>query len=862
MGHLHRPTAPYRCAEGILASACALADAGGSRLKDRCMTDIAEHAPVIQRRITLENGLAVTLLQVPQAQHCAAWVRVAAGSHDEPREYPGLAHFLEHLLFLDSAGFTADQGLMAFVQGAGGQVNASTQARHTDFFCEVPPLALDGALARLFDMLARPALDPGAQRREREVLQAEFLAHGEDRETLMDAALGLALAAHHPFGDFHAGNRETLPVEEETFQQALHGFHRRFYHAGQAHVLIAGAQPLDALATLAERHGRHLAPGAPVVTQPPALRLEPAHIVVQASGPTKLALYFPLLLPTAADAALECLFRVLRSAPPNGLQATLRERGYADRVSPRRVYRADDQALIAIDIEGAAADETTWREIVTLLFSWLEFFAARSDWADVREQASLIRSVRWQTCSALDAVRMAVEKGGNEPVEAPALAALLTQLTPGAMVSVVTSTCEQPLLEGPGFALRARCSKGLSRARGAPVAWCLPERNPFLTSAAAPRAAIPTGLRWQNDAGIPPGHAALFLRWRWSTPVAGVFARAAQAALAPLVQASSEAGVEVRLQCSAQAWLLSLGGLASAVDRVLPEALKNLQQPTAVDWRNALDPAPRAAGGMLLRQLLDELPGALQGAVPVAELPPDALPGAWIELCHQARWDALGLGQPSPTINAILGELPGQGLSEGGSAANVRSTCRWIEVAGQKEQALLFFARQAGLDAPAEAAWRLLGNVLQGAFYTHMRTDLQLGYGVYCGYRQVGEEAGLLFAVQSPNASVAEIFAHLLAFLDLQQERLGQLTDEALEAFREPLAAQLSQPPATFRILAEARWALYAQPGKQPADRIARRVREIGRAALLDALACVRQAQAGWLALANAAPPDARWSLG
>lgn len=825
------------------------------------MTDIAEHAPVIQRRMTLDNGLAVTLLQVPQALHCAAWVRVAAGSHDEPREYPGLAHFLEHLLFLDSAGFPADQGLMAFVQGAGGQVNASTQARHTDFFCEVPPLALDGALARLFEMLARPALDPGAQRREREVLQAEFLARAEHRETLMDAALGLALAAHHPFGDFHAGNRDTLPVEEETFQLALHGFHRRFYHAGQAHLLIAAAQPLDALTALAERHGRHLAPGARVVARPPALRLEAVHVEVQAPGPTQLALYFPLLLPTAADAALECLFRVLRSAAPNGLQATLRERRYADRVSPRWVYRADDQALIAIDIEGAAADEATWREIVTLLFSWLEFFAARSDWADVREQESLIRSVRWQTCSALDAVRMAVEKGGNESVEAPAL---LAQLTPGALVSVVTSMREQPLLERPGFALRARCSKGLSRARSVPVAWCLPERNPFLKSAAAPRAVspIPAGLRWQNDAGIPPGHAALFLRWRWPTAVAGVFARAAQAALAPLVQAASEAGVEVRLQCSARAWLLSLGGLASVVDRVLPEVLKNLRQPAADDWRNVLDPAPRAAGGMLLRQLLDELPGTLQGAVPLAELPADALPGAWRALYHQAGWDAFGLGQPSPTINAVLGELPGQGLFDGASEENVRSTCRWIEVAGQKDQALLLFARQAGLDAPAEAAWRLLGNVLQGAFYTHMRTDLQLGYGVYCGYRQVGEEAGLLFAVQSPNASVAEIFGHLLAFLDLQRERLGQLTDEALEAFREPLAAQLSQPPATFRILAEARWALYAQAGKQPADSIARCVREMGRAALLDALVCVRQAQSGWLALANAAPPDARWSLG
>lgn len=83
---------------------------------------------------TLANGLRVTLRHVPGLKRSAAALRVAAGSHDVPLAWPGLAHFLEHLLFLGTERFPASEGLMAYVQGHGGQVNASTRERTTDFF--------------------------------------------------------------------------------------------------------------------------------------------------------------------------------------------------------------------------------------------------------------------------------------------------------------------------------------------------------------------------------------------------------------------------------------------------------------------------------------------------------------------------------------------------------------------------------------------------------------------------------------------------------------------------------------------------------------------------------------------------------
>ncbi|TNF19283.1 MAG: pyrroloquinoline quinone biosynthesis protein PqqF, partial [Pseudomonadales bacterium] len=111
----------------------------------------------------LANGAQLCVQRQPWAQRVGLCLRVAAGSHDEPPEYPGLAHFLEHLLFLGSRDYPGEQGLMAFAQRHGGLVNASTRARYTDFVCELPAAQLQPALTRLLDMLCWPLLESEAQ---------------------------------------------------------------------------------------------------------------------------------------------------------------------------------------------------------------------------------------------------------------------------------------------------------------------------------------------------------------------------------------------------------------------------------------------------------------------------------------------------------------------------------------------------------------------------------------------------------------------------------------------------------------------------------------------------------------------------
>ena len=148
-------------------------------------------------RERLGAGLELLWLHAPHSLQAALALELDGGSHDEPAAYPGLAHFLEHMVFRGSRGYAVGDGLMSHVQQVGGSVNASTRGSRTLFHFQVAEQALLSASERLFDQLLEPLLDPALQRAEREVIDAEFHLRATDPDTLIDAAVGTALDSAH-----------------------------------------------------------------------------------------------------------------------------------------------------------------------------------------------------------------------------------------------------------------------------------------------------------------------------------------------------------------------------------------------------------------------------------------------------------------------------------------------------------------------------------------------------------------------------------------------------------------------------------------------------------------------------------------
>lgn len=829
-------------------------------------------------QVTLANGLRVRLLPLPHSSQAAVLVRVHAGAHDAPREYPGLAHFLEHLLFLGSRDYPAAQSLMPFVQGCGGQLNASTRERHTDFFFQLPSDQLEEGLRRLLDMLAHPLLDSAAQLREREVLHAEFRARAQDVETLCDAALSTVFEPGHPFAGFHAGNRDTLPVEDAHFQQALLGYHQRFYHSGQVELLLAGPQTAEELQRLAALADRSLAPGRIVSRAAPALRRQrDAWLRLQIeNAQSRLHLAFALEdMPEHCAPALDYLSTWISSEAAGGLVQRLRDEGLCQAVKLRMPYWYAGQGVAVVELLLTDRGVSERALIVEAVLDWLRFFADEARWQPCRDEYRRVRRRSLQGAEPLILLRHWVEPqawsdDSDEAAIHHAVGVLLGQMI-GAGPLVLTAdraACES--IETNGFPLRLALESQL-HAKPKAWNWQQPVPNPWLRPSVDRREAseLPATLRWLGPKDVNE-QAALFLSWQFPAdqpPPSGLW-QALSHAMQPSRWAAEQAGVLLRFEDMGNVWNLELQGFAEAIPAIAGDLALLLAEPPAVSLAQGrrLAGLDVALGGddMLIRQLLQRLPRLLAGRAlkdgQVAVLDQSTLFRYW----QTAQWQGLAVGFASVLsgpLDDALKVLPG--VPGAMPIVTAPGGDHWHAVSGgaaMNETALILFCPLPERSPVCEASWRVLARLIEGDFFRRLRSELQLGYAVFSRFHQYGDQPGMLFGVQSPSASAGEILEHIQTFLASFALKMADQPATAVERAAIEAGERHLKGPADLRAWADQVWqcCLAGHELTRPSQ-VAAAMCRLQRADLTAALEALRGATGGWVVVANAPAPDARW---
>ncbi|MDE1166983.1 MAG: pyrroloquinoline quinone biosynthesis protein PqqF [Pseudomonas sp.] len=808
-------------------------------------------------QMELENGLRVQLRHEPRLKRAAASLRVAAGSHDVPSAWPGLAHFLEHLFFLGTARYSRDQGLMTFVQRHGGQLNASTRERTTDFFFELPVESFPGALERLCEMLAHPRLDVSDQLREREVLHAEFIAWSRDPQARHQQWLTSALAASHPLRAFHAGNRYSLPVPREAFQQDLQAFYRRYYHAGQMTLCLAGPQPLEQLQALARKSGSLLPSG----TLTPQAAAQPLRDGSAQTSPCpddqRFNLVFPCEgLPEQTPQAMDFLATWIASAQPGGLLAELRRRGLVENLSLTPFYRFADQALVNIELRLTAAGKQPLALISQLCFEWLEFFQSHDGWHSLRDEYTLLQQRHLLVSGALALARHDNEHFSDDgrtqlsETGVQALRALLEQLRPDNLLHPVAPPTER-----------------LGQDSG--VKWRLPQRNRFLRPSRRPEQAqaTPAAMEYLPGGSTPSHEACVYVRWRVNASQRAGLWRMLDNSLHKLREEARQAGVQLTFSSLGNDWQLRLQGVQEPMPALLEQALDELTTPTPETWRQARQPSTQPAL-IPIRELLKRLPEHCLGhyqsppRIRDEELQPMTLQRLW----GGARWDGMAVGlspAQQQALNAALRKMPGKGDPNLITTRLPLHEKLWSEVAlDASEHAVLLFCPTASTEVSDEAAWRVLAHLCQAPYYQRMRVDLQLGYAVFSGFRQIAGRAGLLFGVQSPSTPLAEIIDHLQAFVQTLPALVRGQNPASLASECRELASRSSFEEQDLDQASEALW--QARLAGHPSDfmELLRKALLRQRADLLEEAAeQVAKASAGWLCLANGPAVDETWQV-
>ncbi|XP_063684667.1 uncharacterized protein LOC134818889 isoform X6 [Bolinopsis microptera] len=203
------------------------------------------------RAITLEaNSLRMLLVSDPNATESACAAAVAVGSFAEPDDLGGLAHFLEHMLFMGSGKYPDENHFETIVQTDGnGYTNAYTSDEVTDYYFSTRFKFHD-----IMDVFAQffisPLLDRDSIIREVSAVNSEWQRElSSDAWTSWDIMRVLS-NVKHPFHTFSTGSISTL--NRTDIQDRLWDFYDRYYSANLITVAIIGNETLDTLQEWAE----------------------------------------------------------------------------------------------------------------------------------------------------------------------------------------------------------------------------------------------------------------------------------------------------------------------------------------------------------------------------------------------------------------------------------------------------------------------------------------------------------------------------------------------------------------------------------------------------------------------------------
>eukprot|EP00917_Polyrhabdina_sp_WS-2016_P001031 GHVP01002068.1.p1 GENE.GHVP01002068.1~~GHVP01002068.1.p1 ORF type:complete len:318 (+),score=48.57 GHVP01002068.1:1721-2674(+) len=194
------------------------------------------------RYLTLKNGLKVVLIREKSLGISGASFSVFSGSKNDG-DTPGIAHFVEHLLFMGSEKFPEEAAYRDYINEHCGTCNAFTAYEDTNYYFEIPSGYFFGALNILTQFFVSPLFRKGSIERERQALNSEYKADLKSNSRRVLHVIKEVSNSAHPYNNFSCGNIETLQNDNVLIKE----FYRNFYRPDIISVAIYSDKELDIL---------------------------------------------------------------------------------------------------------------------------------------------------------------------------------------------------------------------------------------------------------------------------------------------------------------------------------------------------------------------------------------------------------------------------------------------------------------------------------------------------------------------------------------------------------------------------------------------------------------------------------------
>ncbi|MCY3820840.1 MAG: insulinase family protein [Gammaproteobacteria bacterium] len=805
------------------------------------------------RYIELPNKLRALLIHAPDSDKSAAAVSVARGSDHDPDAHPGLAHFVEHMLFIATEKYPEVNAYHEFIEKHGGWWNGYTDSHHTTYYFDIKPDRFAEALDRIAQFFIAPLFDPDYVEREKNAVHSEYQLQVKQDGWRGYAVYQQLMNPVHPGSRFDIGSIDTL---KDAGIKDVRSFFETNYSADTTTVAVLGADDLDSLEVLVRERFSAMANRnlGPIPANPPSFTPGslPANYAWQTLENTKsLQISFPVppLEPHYRSKPTAYLGHLIHHEGPDSLYDVLHRRGWIKSLTAGGSSLDSENASFDISIGLTDKGRPHTDEISGLVYAWID--KIRDDgiaaWR-YREIAYMYRiAFRFQERgSPVGTVVSAAEALVHYPPEdllragylmesfdETLIRGYLDRLVPeNSLVSFSGPDVEGDLLE-PMFDVRYRVGPGIAPVE-VEAPFVLPEPNPYLPEdlelAIQPGPLAPP-VRIQTDSQIELWHApdtefrtprasvglrlwpARALESPADSALNALYGRLVRQALNARAYASQMAGIGYRFRSTWSGFDLAAWGYHDNLDILFDEILaafadtpidpelfavaRTEQIKTYVNmrFRHPYVQVANAIGQTLHPDIWDweVLLEAARNATP------ESLEAWRREMVRGVRATLFVHGNLTEPDARNLAAIAARHLAVSNAApdlsvATVLEGARRIEREVDHDDAVyLLYLQGDGPTFGERARLGLLGRMLGPRYFKALRTEQQRGYVVQAYRHSVERHPGIVFVVQSPGTDAAGLEAATTAFIEAQREWLREIPPEELEDHKRGYIAALTR---------------------------------------------------------------------
>jgi len=189
------------------------------------------------KKITLNNGLRVITVPMPQMASVTAMILVGAGSRYETKKTNGISHFLEHMVFKGTKKRPSALAISSTIDAIGADFNASTGKEETLFYVKSAKKHLNLGIDVLTDMVLHSRLVPEEIQREKGVIIEEINMYEDLPMRRVAEYFERLLYPGSSLGWDIAGEKEII---RKISQRDFLAYQRRLYFPENMVLVVAG----------------------------------------------------------------------------------------------------------------------------------------------------------------------------------------------------------------------------------------------------------------------------------------------------------------------------------------------------------------------------------------------------------------------------------------------------------------------------------------------------------------------------------------------------------------------------------------------------------------------------------------------